>query len=108
MPLALTIGFCVGVECVLLPKVYTGCNASYQQYVQQEILPYAPLEQITGNEEAVIAVEYDKKRQRNNAAMAQVVYPCNGETAACHHHERKSKYNSPADDMNQGFDDARP
>jgi hypothetical protein len=50
------------VECVLLPKVYTGCNASYQQYVQQEILPYAPLEQITGNEEAVIAVEYDKKR----------------------------------------------
>ena len=60
--LALTVGFCVGVECVLLPKVYTGCNASYQQYVQQEILPYAPLEQITGNEEAVIAVEYDKKR----------------------------------------------
>lgn len=36
MSLALTVGFCVGVECVLLPKVYTGCNASYQQYVQQE------------------------------------------------------------------------
>ena len=61
MPLALTVGFCVGVECVLLPKVYTGCNASYQQYVQQEILPDASLEQVAGNEEAVVDVEYKEE-----------------------------------------------
>ena len=108
VPSALVFHFGIGVECVLLPEVHAGGNANYQQHIQQQILPDASLEQIAGDEEAVIAIEHDKKRQRNNTAMTQVFHPRNGESAACHHHKRKGKYYSPADDMNQGFDDARP
>ena len=49
------------LECVFLPKVGAGGNADDEQCVQQEILPDASLEQVAGNEEAVVDVEYKEE-----------------------------------------------
>ena len=98
--------FGVGVESIFLPEVHSGGDADYKHYVQQEILLDASFEQIPGDEETVVGVEDDEKRKWNNAAMAQVFHQCYIESSTCHHHERKCKYNSPADDVNQRFDDA--
>ena len=106
MSSALVRVFYISMECVLLPEVHSGGNTDYQQDVQQQIFPDAPLEQVMRNEETVVTVEHNEERERNDTAMTQIFHQRNGESAACHHHERKCKHNSPADDVNQGFNDA--
>ena len=94
------------LECVFLPKVGAGGNADDEQCVQQEILPDASLEQVAGNEEAVVDVEYKEEREGTAATVAQIVREADVEAAACHHQKGETDDDTPDNDVYQGFDAA--
>lgn len=81
-----------------------GCNEKDTECIKYEIGFNMILEQIAGNEKAVVQVENDEERKGNNTAVAQIFGPCNIESAPTHHEERKAEDNTPSDDMGQDFD----
>lgn len=69
-------------------------------------MPDASLEQVAGNEEAVVDVEYKEEREGAAATVAQIVREADVETAACHHQKGEADDDTPDNDVYQGFDAA--
>lgn len=58
-----------------------------------------------GDKDEVVDVKYNQESDWYNASVVQIVLPGDGESATAHHDKGKGKYNSPANDMDHGFDD---
>ena len=65
------------------------------------------LEQVSGYQAEIVDIEYNQKGERDEAAVTQILHPCDGEAAAAPHEEGETEYDSPTDDVYEDFDEPK-